>query len=158
MKKFLFLFLSCLLIFSGGCRTLREKFIRQKPRKEAPVYVAFKEYPQKPTRQIYIDYYLYVRGWLDELAKALEKGISHKRQSYAASEALMNMDQIISFFNQEGKDAISSLHSELQAVKAEIERIPNLSRLRRDLLIRKTQSIRREFDSYTYSNVEEWLD
>lgn len=158
-NKVLFIFLGLVIALSGGCRTLREKFTREPKRQEAPVYVSLREYPDRPSRQVYIDYYLYTRGWLGELTKALERGISHKRQKYAAGEALMNFEQIISFFNQEGQAATASLHEELRLVYDEIERIPNLSQIRRDSLVRKVQSIKRSFSSqYTYTNVKEWLD
>lgn len=158
-KKVFFIFLGLILVFSGGCRALRDKFIRQREEKEAPVYMALRDYPAEPTRQVYLDYYLYARGWLAELMQALQRGISHKRQRRAISEALMNVEQIISFFNQEGKDAIGSLHQELKEVKAEIEKIPNLSQIRRNALVRRVQRIKRDFSSnYTYSNAAAWLD
>ncbi len=159
LKNILLVFLGLAIVSSGGCRTLRDKFIREKTEEEAPVYVAFREYPDKPTRQVYTDYYLYTRGWLGELTKALDKGISHKRQRYAAEQALMNLEQIISFFNQDGRDAIEPLQEALQAIQAEINRIPNLSQTRRNFLIRKVQRVTREFgSSYSYSKVEEWLN
>ncbi len=121
MKKVnLIIFLGVIIVLSGGCRTLREKFVRQPSQKEVPVYVDFKDYGETPTRQVYLDYHLYARGWLDELVKALNRGVSHKRQRYAIAEALMNIEQIISFFNQEGKDKIAPLYQELQEVQAEI--------------------------------------
>ncbi len=138
---------------------LREKFVRDRSREEAPAYVAFREYPDKPTREVYVDYYLYTRGWLAELVKALRKGISYKRQRYAISEVLMKLEQIISFFNQDGKDAIASLHESLQEIQAEIKRIPNLSQTRRNYIIRQIERIKRELGSdYTYSKAKEWLD
>ncbi|MCF7873888.1 MAG: hypothetical protein K9L84_00725 [Candidatus Omnitrophica bacterium] len=158
-KKALFIFLLVILVLNGGCHSLRKKFIRKKKEEKVPVYITPKEYPQKPTRDIYVDYYLYVKGWLEELAKALRKGISYKRQKHTIDEAVMNLEQIISFFNQKGKENIESLHKELKQIQAEINRIPNLSRIKRDSLIRKVQKIKRKFDSnYTYTDVKEWLN
>lgn len=159
-KKILVIFLGLMVLGGGGCRTVREKFVREKSaEREAPVYVTFKEYSDKPTRQVYIDYYLYTRGWLGALVEALEKGVSHKRQRHAAGEALMNLEQIISFFNQEGKDAAAGIHQELKEIEAQIREIPNLSRIRRNSLIRKTQRLKREFRAnYTYTKAKEWLN
>lgn len=158
-RRILVIFLLILLALNTGCHSLRKKFIRRKKKEEVPVYVTPKDYPEKPTRDIYIDYYLYTKGWLEELAKALRKGISYKRQKHAIEEAIMNLEQIISFFNQEGKKEISSLHRELKEIKEEINRVPNLSRIKRDFLIRKIQNIKRDFDSnYTYTDVKEWIN
>jgi NTP pyrophosphatase (non-canonical NTP hydrolase) len=158
-KNILFIFLLAVLVLNSGCHSLRKKFIRKKNKKDVPVYVTPKEYPQKPTRDIYVDYYLYTKGWLGELIKALRKGISHKRQKHAIGEAIMNLEQIISFFNQEGRDAIGPLHDQLKKIQKEIKQIPNLSRYKRDSLVRKTQNIKREFDSnYTYTDIKEWLN
>jgi predicted RND superfamily exporter protein len=158
-KRILYILLLVVLASNSGCHSLRKKFIRKKNKKEVPVYITTKEYPQKPTRDIYLDYYLYTKGWLEELTKALRKGISYKRQRYAISEAIMNLEQIISFFNQKGKENIESLYQELQQIQAEIKRAPNLSRVKRDSLVRKISRIKREFDSnYTYTDVEEWLN
>lgn len=158
-KRILFIFLLTVLVLNNGCHSLRKKFTRKQKEKEVPVYITPKEYPQKPTRDIYIDYYLYTKGWLEELAKALGKGISYKRQKHAIGEALMNLEQIISFLNQKGKENIEPLHQELQQIQAEIKRVPNLSRIKRDYLVRKVQRIAREFGSnYTYTDVREWLN
>ncbi|MCF7886966.1 MAG: hypothetical protein K9L71_00945 [Candidatus Omnitrophica bacterium] len=158
-KRILYIFLLIVLVLNSGCHSLRKKFIRKKDKKEVPVYITAKEYPDTPTRDIYIDYYLYTKGWLEELTKALRKGISYKRQRHAISEAIMNLEQIISFFNQEGKENIESIYQELQQIQAEIKRAPNLSRIKRDSLIRKISRVKRYFDSnYTYTDVEEWLN
>ncbi|MBD3264933.1 MAG: hypothetical protein GF375_07500, partial [Candidatus Omnitrophica bacterium] len=76
-----------------GCRTLREKFIRKKKiEKEEQVYVDFKDYPSRPTEEAYTDYYLFTRGWLDELNESLRSSISHKRNKRAINEAIMNVE------------------------------------------------------------------
>ncbi len=158
-KKVLPFFLSLILVLNSGCHSLRKKFVRKKKEKEPPVYVTFKEYPQKPARDIYIDYYLYTKGWLEDLTKALRKGISYKRQKRATDEAIMNLEQIISFFNQDGVKAIDSLYRNLKQVQTEIKRAPNLSQIKRNSLIRKIENIKREFDSnYTYTDAKEWLN
>lgn len=158
-RRILVTLLLFFLLLNSGCRSLRKKFIRKEKKEEVPVYVTPKEYPEKPTRDIYIDYYLYTKGWLEELVKALRKGISYKRQKHSIEEAVMNFEQIISFFNQEGKEEASSLHKKLKEIKEEINRVPNLSRIKRDSLIRKIQNIKRDFDSnYTYTDVKEWIN
>jgi hypothetical protein len=120
--------------------------------------VDFKDYPAKPSRDAYIDYYLFVRGWLDELVGALEKGISYKRQKRAIGEAIMNLEQIISFYNLEGKNAIYPLYEELVAIEGEVKKSPNMSQIRRNSLIRKIEHFKRRFErDFNYTDAEKWM-
>jgi len=159
-KKLLLVFLIFYLAFDTGCHSLRKKFVRKKKSKqEAPVYVDFKEYPTKVSREAYIDYYLFVRGWLDELSEALKKGISHKRQRRAISEALMNLEQIISFFNTGGKDAIYPLYEEMLSVRDQIDKSPNLSETQRNSLIRNVEQLKRQVEKkFNYGDAEQWMN
>jgi len=144
---------------TSGCHSLRKKFTRKKKNtKELPVYVDFKDYPTKPLREDYINYYLFVRGWLDDLVEALKKGISYKRQRRAINEAIMNLEQIITFYNTEGKDAVYSIYEELQGFKEEMVKSPNMSETKRSFLIRKLQRLKRQFErDFNYTDAEKWM-
>ncbi len=159
MKQLFVVFLILSLVLNSGCHSLRKKFVRKKkPKKETPVYVDFKEYPTKPSRDAYIDYYLFVRGWLDELIGALEKGISYKRQRRAINEAIMNLEQIISFFNTEGKEKIYPLYEELLSMRSQVEKSPNMSEVKRNSFIRKVEHLKRRFEkNFNYSDAEQWM-
>ena len=159
MKKLLVVFLIAMLSVTSGCHSLRKKFTRKKKNtKELPVYVDFKDYPTKPLREDYINYYLFVRGWLDDLVEALKKGISYKRQRRAINEAIMNLEQIIAFYNTEGKDAVYSIYEELQGFKEEMVKSPNMSETKRSFLIRKLQRLKRQFErDFNYTDAEKWM-
>ncbi|MBU2044821.1 MAG: hypothetical protein KJ977_04705 [Candidatus Omnitrophica bacterium] len=159
-NKLLFVFLILSLTLNTGCHSLRKKFIRKKKTKqEAPVYVDFKEYPTTISRDAYIDYYLFVRGWLDELLGALEKGISYKRQRRAITEAIMNLEQIISFLNNQGKDEIYPVYEQMLSVRDRIQRSPNLSQVQRNSLIRTIEQLKRQIEKrFNYSDVEQWMN
>ncbi len=159
MKKLLVVFLIAMLSVTSGCHSLRKKFTRKKKNtKELPVYVDFKDYPTKPLREDYINYYLFVRGWLDDLVEALKKGISYKRQRRAINEAIMNLEQIITFYNTEGKDAVYSIYEELQGFKEEMVKSPNMSETKRSFLIRKLQRLKRQFErDFNYTDAEKWM-
>jgi hypothetical protein len=152
--------LAVLLAFNSGCHALRKKFIRKKkPAKETPVYVDFKDYPERPSREAYIDYYIFVRGWCDELIKALEKGTSYKRQKRAIDEAIMNIEQILSFYNREGKEKLYPLYEDLCQIRQEIARSPNLSELKRNSVIKKVEQFRRRFEKdFNYTEAEKWMN
>lgn len=159
MKKSLVVFLIIVLSLTSGCHSLRKKFTRKKKHdKEVPVYVDFKDYPTKPSREAYINYYLFVRGWLDDLTEALKKGISYKRQRRAINEAIMNLEQIIAFYDTEGKDAVYPIYEELQGFRGEMTKSPNMSENKRNLLIRKIEYLKRKFEKdFNYTDAEKWM-
>lgn len=159
MRRISIFILIVMISLTAGCHSFRKKFIREKKyKKDPPVYVDFKDYPEKPSRKAYINYYLFVRGWLDELTEALKKGISCKRQKRAVNEAIMNLEQIISFCNQEGKDKIYPLYEELLGIREELVKSPNMSAARRNLFIRKIERLKRKFErDFNYADVVEWM-
>lgn len=159
MRRVLFFFLIIMLSLTSGCYNLRKKFIRKKKyKKEAEVYVNFKDYPAKPTREAYINYYLFVRGWLDDLIEALKKGISYKRQRRAINEAIMNLEQIIAFYSSEGKEALYPIYEELQGFREALDVSPNMSENKRNSLIRKVEQLKRTFEkNFNYSDAEKWM-
>ena len=159
MRKLLIFLLVTMLSLTSGCHSLRKKFIRKKKHeKEAPVYVSFKDYPTKPSRGAYINYYLFVRGWLDDLTEALRKGVSYKRQRRAINEAIVNLEQIIAFYDTKGKEALYPIYEELQGFREAITRSPNMSEIKRNYLIRKIERLKRKFEKdFNYSDAEKWI-
>jgi len=159
MRKTLVLLIIVGLFYSSGCYNIRRKFIRTKKISEdITVYVDFKDYPSKPAREAYIDYYLFVRGWLDELNGALRKGISHKRQKRAINEAVLNLEQIISFYTPEGKEQIYPLYKTLLNIRDKLSRFPNLSSMQRNALISKIEKFKRKFErEFNYTDAEKWM-
>jgi len=120
--------------------------------------VNFKDYPAKPSRDAYINYYLFVRGWLDDLTEALRKGVSYKRQRRAINEAIMNLEQIITFYGPEGKDAIYPFYEKLQDFREAIKKSPNMSETKRNSLIRKIEQLKRRFEKgFNYTDAEKWM-
>jgi len=159
MRKVLVFLLIVMLSVTSGCHSLRKKFVRKKKHtKETLVYVDFKDYPTKPSREAYINYYLFVRGWLDDLREALKKGISYKRQRRAINEAIMNLEQIITFYGAEGKDAVYPIYEELQDFREEMAKSPNMSEAKRNFLIRKIEQLKRRFEkNFNYTDAEKWM-
>lgn len=161
MRRTLYFLLILINLLSlSGCRTLRQKFIRKKEvDKEQPVYVDFKDYPQRPTEEAYVDYYLFTRGWLEELKESLRGNISYKRNKRAIDEAIMNIEQIISFYNEEGREALSPLYEDLKQTRDRIERGPSISEVTRNRLIKKIENIKRRFESnFNYAEAKKWMD
>ena len=159
-RRVIFLLLIIVAVSGTGCHSFRKKFIRKrKIQKEAPVYIDFKDYPDTMTQEAYIDYYLFVRGWLDELMGALEQNDSFKRKKRAITEAVMNIEQIIGSFNREGKEKVYSIYEEVVAIKQTIEKQPNLSNIMRNNLLRRTENVKRRFEKeFKYTDAEQWLD
>jgi predicted RND superfamily exporter protein len=159
MRKPIIFIIIAVLLCTSGCYSLRKKFVRKKKyQKEEPVYVNFKDYPQKPSRGAYLDYYLFVKGWLDELAESLNKGYSVKREKRAIRQAVMNLEQMIGFFNEEGQGKIYPFYQDLLKVKEDIEKNPNMSAVERNSLVQKIEHFRRRFEAdFKYSNAEKWM-
>jgi hypothetical protein len=139
---------------------LRKKFTRKKKFvEETPVYVDFKSYPTKPTKEAYNDYYLFVKGWLAELSDTLKQGISFKRAKRGINEALMNFEQIIAFFNAEGKEKAYPLYEDLRIIRQDIETNPNPSDMRRNSIVAKIDKFRRQFEAdFKYTDAERWMN
>ena len=97
MRRLFSIFLVFLMIFSlCGCHALRKKFVRKRKKDTPPpLYLELKEYPHKPTQDMYHQYWLFVRGWLEELLLSIEENANAKRQKKAIDEAVMNLEQII---------------------------------------------------------------
>ena len=160
MRKLLFFFLILTVVLGSGCHSLRKKFIRKKKyEKEEVAYVSFKEYPRKPTREVYLDYYLFVRGWLEELEDALERGLGYTRQKRAINEAVMNFEQLMYFFeSDEAKKKINPLYEEILRIKIEVERGASMSELKRSSLLRDVGNFKRRFEKdFNYTDAEKWM-
>ncbi|MFH1875584.1 MAG: hypothetical protein ABH865_01670 [Candidatus Omnitrophota bacterium] len=160
IRKITIFLLLAALMSTQGCYALRKKFIRKKKYvEETPVYVDFKSYPTKPSREAYNDYFLFVKGWLGELGETLKHGESFKRAKRGVNEALMNFEQIISFFNAEGKENAYPLYEDLRIIKQDIETNPNPSDMKRNSIVAKIEKFRRQFEAdFKYSDAEQWMN
>jgi len=159
MKKHILVILILAVFLSSGCYSFRKKFVRSKKEsKESPVFVNFKEYPTNPSRERYSEYYLFIRGWLDDLTTALSREGSFKRQKRAVNEAIMNMEQIMSFFTVEGQQVLYPIYDELRQFREELIKNPSMSELRRNSYIKKIEQIKRSFEAdFNFSSVGRWF-
>jgi len=159
-KKSIFWLLIVALFLTSGCYTLRKKFVRKKKFEEKPpVYVDFKNYPNKPSKDAYIDYYLFVRGWLEELSESLKQGYSIKRDKRAISEAVMNVEQIMMFYSPQGKEKIYPLYQDLTKIKDTIAKSPNMSDIERNTLVQKIDHFQRKFEAeFNYTDAQKWME
>ncbi len=155
-KKLFFLFL--VVIVAGGCYSLRKKFVRKKkdtqPQK---VYIELREYPTLSLKQLYEDWYLFANAWLEEMIEGLRGDFNYKRQRYAFSEAVKNMEKIRKVFNAEGKKKIDTVYNELLSLEREIS--PFLSSIERNYLLQKIESIKIRFSKdFVYSKASQWIE
>ena len=158
--RFIVLFLAFTLSFQFlGCYALRKKFVRKRKKETPPpLYLELKEYPKVPTKEMYDEYYLFVRGWLDELIKTIQEATSSKRQKKCIDEALQNLEQIIYFYNEEGKKAIDPLHKELLSIREKVYNPYFITSQNSSYYIRKISKIKREFEkNFSYEKASLWL-
>jgi len=144
----------------SGCYGVRKKFIRKKKAsEEPPVYVNLKEYSNVPVEQVYRDYHVFLRGWLDDLVLSLQDNGSWKRSKKAIDEALRNFSQMRFFFNDEGTQATNEMFDTLLAVK-EYVYIPSHDTSDNDHArwIDKIKRLQRKVEKMLpYDNVKPWL-
>lgn len=159
MKKLIVIFLVINIFTFSGCYTLRKKFVRKKKHKKEPVvYVDFKEYPQVPSKEMYQNYYIFAQGWLDELIKSLGYSGNKKKQKQAISEALTNIEQLLGFLNQEGKNKLLPLYRELEEIKDRLYSYP-LNEIEKDNLVKRLEYLQREFKrEFSWENVSGWVN
>jgi len=156
VRKKLILLSIAILFF--GCYSLRKKFVRKKRVSPPSVYVDFKEYKSPPSSQLYQDYYLFACGWLEELIKGLRFSQNTKKQRQAIEEAIFNMEQMMVFLNEEGRNKLSLLYKELLEIKKEIYS-SFLNDPRRESLIKKTEKILRRLSSqFSLSKASVWME
>jgi hypothetical protein len=158
MRKVIIVFLISNLLVFGGCLTLRKKFIRKKkPKLEPTVYVDFKQYPEYPSQEVYQLYYVFAQGWLDELIKALNYTGNRKKQKQAITEVINNVEQMLGFFDEEGKKETEHLYQELIEVKDKLYSI-QLNKIIQNQLLKKVERIKREFpEKFSWKNVSPWI-
>lgn len=155
---------SLLLVFViaagfSGCYSLRKKFTRKRAKETPPpLYLNLKEYPKVPTKDMYDEYYLFVRGWLSELIRDIENKISPKRQRKAIDEALKNLEQIVYFYNEEGKRKINPIYKELIKLRGKVYDPYFIASGDNSSTVRDISRIRREFEKeFSFEKVSDLL-
>ena len=102
MRKSIFLILIAAVFLTSGCRTLSQKFVRKKTyKKEKEVFVKPRDYPLGDSKELYIDYYTYARGWMGELIDALFYKEGEKEVIVSCQRILENITHLREFFTGE---------------------------------------------------------
>jgi len=161
MRKLLSIILALLVILDfTGCHALRKKFVRKRRKdKPPPLYLELKDYPQAPTKDMYDQYCLYVRGWLDELMHTIEEKSNAKRQKKSIDEAVMNFEQIMYFYNEEGKKAAEPLHSKLLSLREEVHAPYFALSASSSSVIRRISRLKRDFEkNFSYEDALAWME
>lgn len=149
------------IIYLQGCYSLRKKFVRKKKtnrEQELPVYLDFKTYPSRPSSDAYRDYFLFVKGWLDELMDTIKLEGSKKREKRAINEAIKNFEQMLYFFSEDKKKEFVPLYNDFLAIKTDIYNNPNLKEWDRIRLVRKIEKLKIDLErNMRYSVVRQWM-
>ena len=159
-KRIVFVAVLLIPIVLCGCAGLRKKFVRKR-RKETPppLYLELKDYPQVPTKEMYDQYYLYVRGWLDELAQTIEERANSKRQKKSIDEAVMNFEQIMYFYNDVGKKTAEPLYKELISLRDKVYNPYFNSSGNFTLTLRRISTLKRRFEKdFSYEDALVWMN
>lgn len=146
-----------MLMATSGCYGLRKKFIRKKKKQdEEKVYINLKEYTSVPTEKVYRDYYVFARGWLDDLKTSLQDRLPWKRCKKAIDELLLNVTQMTSLLNEHGRLATQEIVDECMALREFVYSASSLSDATR--WIDRIDRLKRKLEkTLSYENVSPWF-
>lgn len=101
MKREIVFLIVVSLFFSSGCRAITSKFVRKKDvKKEPTVYAMPREYPLSDNKELYIDYYVYARGWMKELVSGLQSQ-TDKKIVASCQSVVENLTGLRAFFEEQ---------------------------------------------------------
>lgn len=146
------------LLSSSGCTGMRTKFVRKKRVEKKPVvYVDYKQYSDVPPKESYQEYYVFTQGWLSEALQALSYNGNRKKIRQAFSEALINIEQMFFFLDEEGQEELASLHGQLQELQEEYISF-SANEMKKSSLSGRLESFSREFQrKFSMSNAAQWM-
>ncbi len=159
MKRIAVLIVTIAVFFcTSGCAGLRSKFVRKKRAEKKPVvYVDYKQYSDVPPRESYQEYYVFTQGWLSEALQSLRYSGNRKKIRQAFSEALINIEQMLFFLDQDGQDQLASLHARLQELQEEYIAF-SANEMKKSSIINRLESFSREFQrKFSMNNAAQWM-
>ncbi|MDD5115501.1 MAG: hypothetical protein PHW98_00300 [Candidatus Omnitrophica bacterium] len=127
-RFFVFLLCCFLLPILSGCESFVRKFTRKSKKGDKPIemVLAPEEYkgPNMTKEELYRQYFLFWKSWQGELENALIQGLSLKKKTDCAEEALKNLIKMKSMLTedtQKNLDAYVNMTIELLAsIKSDI--------------------------------------
>ncbi|MBD3380444.1 MAG: hypothetical protein GF408_08305 [Candidatus Omnitrophica bacterium] len=137
IKWMALLLAAVMVIGSGGCAQLRDKFIRKK--KEEPGmkrYTVVKPYDVRPSLDLYTKRYVYWKNWHRELLDVIDHS-NHKKTVVAVEQELSNLvdmqNMLVDEKAQELQEYIDELTEIELTIKKERVTLGNKTRLVRKL-------------------------
>ena len=160
VRIFTLFFVFSSLVLICGCETLRKKFIR-KPKNERkmeePVLSPQKYNPEFEKDVLYRNYFVYWRSWQDELIAALDADLSHKKQIDCVYQAVMNLEKVRAFLNEDKQKELDVYIEELKALQEKIIK-GNLAGAKTVMLKNKLKINKRNIlRNFIYSKVKDDL-
>ncbi len=136
------------LFFASGCGPLAKKFVRKRKRKKPQaVYVQPKDYPLANSQELYKDYYIYARGWMQELIVSLREKRSAKKIISCLQGIVENLSYLQEFFNEGAplKDLLFSYIDKFSQMLSKFRR-HSVSTTLWDKYLSESERIQREFE------------
>ena len=70
----------------------------------------------------------------------------------------MNLEQIMSFYNDKGKEKIYPVYQNFISIKKDISKFPNMSQMQKNFLISRIDHIKRRFEAdFNYIDAQKWM-
>jgi len=145
-----------LFIFLNGCAPILKKFVRKRRRTQsAPLYLKPREYPSLSNKELYNEYFVYIRGWMQELIQALKDKISRKKIIASCKGVIENLTYLKSFFHTQPHQLkkIDFYIKEYTQIQESFEK-GNVSSALWEKFIYRAEKLQRDFEKdFRYSKV-----
>jgi len=125
IKNIIFYFGLWSLVFSlCGCDAFVRKFTRKAKKDNLPkeeMVLAPEEYkPTQDKEELYRQYFLFWKSWVDELSTALAHNTSHKRQVSCAEEAIKSLLNLKTLLNEEAQKKLDIYINGMKEIEASV--------------------------------------
>jgi hypothetical protein len=110
-----------MLVTSSGCVSFRKKFVRKSKADQGPeLFLELKQYDDAPTETLFHSHFIYVKGWLEELAELVMYNGNKKRMRKSIDAAIDSFTQINAYLTDDGKERTRHLYTSMLALRKTI--------------------------------------
>ena len=145
------------ILLTSGCYSVRKKFVRKQAPKEPEVYLNLKNY----SKNIAADYdnnVMFFKGWCEEAIDGLYDGGNRKRVKRSLDEAISCMENIMGYYNEEGRNKILPLYQDLKAINDDFCQSSRASVVDFVRFKRRIEMVKAEFLlNFKYHEAKKWL-
>lgn len=103
-----------------GCRAVMDKFTRKKDDQAPDMYLDLKYYQEVGGENFYKKFYMFAKGWLEEVQDELESGSNLKRIKVRLADAQGYIERMETYVNAEGRSLIAPVVKDLEVIAQKV--------------------------------------